>query len=186
MLKLFLVVLGAKPSGRNIEQHDIAFVVGERIEDTFDDLKKHWDTKVHIDSYMQVQQVDGYQIELAPKDPSQPDPDPETHMQLYFINLGGYKASDLEEHHKKLVIASHSLDEAKKIAKQDSFCKTGLMGPDSRPHVDDKSSIRLDSPDVDDVLVVNKELPQNLSIKLTQDPSARFENNKITAKYWPI
>ena len=39
---LYLVVLGGKAKKANIELHDVRWVVGSKIEDTFDTLRKSW------------------------------------------------------------------------------------------------------------------------------------------------
>ena len=39
---LYLVVLGGRANKANIELHDVRWVVGSEIEDTFDALRKNW------------------------------------------------------------------------------------------------------------------------------------------------
>ena len=39
---LFLVVLGGRANKANIELHDVRWVIGSRIEDTFDILRRDW------------------------------------------------------------------------------------------------------------------------------------------------
>ena len=39
---LFLVVLGGRAKKANIELHDVRWVIGSRIEDTFDVLRRDW------------------------------------------------------------------------------------------------------------------------------------------------
>tara|TARA_Y100000991_G_scaffold126268_1_gene95085 strand:+ start:247 stop:414 length:168 start_codon:yes stop_codon:yes gene_type:complete len=46
---LYLVVVGGKTPKANIEQHDVRWVVGSRIEDTFDQLRKDWFGYMRID-----------------------------------------------------------------------------------------------------------------------------------------
>ena len=51
---LFLVVLGGRAKKANIELHDVRWVVGSKIEDTYDALRKDWfgsPRGLHIDSY---------------------------------------------------------------------------------------------------------------------------------------
>ena len=51
---LYLVVLGGKAKRANIELHDVSWVVGSKIEDTFDFLRNDWfgsSKGLHIDSY---------------------------------------------------------------------------------------------------------------------------------------
>ena len=41
-IHLFLVVLGRRVKKANVELHDLRWVVGLRIEDTFDELRNYW------------------------------------------------------------------------------------------------------------------------------------------------
>ena len=64
---LFLVVLGGNAKKANIELHDVRWVVGSKIEDTYDTLRKDWfgsPQGLHIDSYKKIKYVDGYKINL--------------------------------------------------------------------------------------------------------------------------
>ena len=64
---LYLVVLGGKANKANIELHDVRWVVGSRIEDTYDTLRKDWfgsPKGLHIDSYKKIKYLDGYKINL--------------------------------------------------------------------------------------------------------------------------
>ena len=62
-MKLFYVILGATPPGRNIEQHDVFFGIAESLKDLVEDMKAFWKEakgKFHIDFYKEVKFVDGY------------------------------------------------------------------------------------------------------------------------------
>ena len=64
---LYLVVLGGKAKKANIELHDVRWVVGSKIEDTYDILRKDWfgsSQGLHIDSYKKIKFIDGYKINL--------------------------------------------------------------------------------------------------------------------------
>ena len=64
---LYLVVLGGRIRKANIELHDVRWVIGSNIQDTFDDLRKNWFGSIsglHIDSYKKVHTIDGYRINL--------------------------------------------------------------------------------------------------------------------------
>ena len=64
---LYLVVLGGGAEKANIELHDVRWVVGSKIEDTYDTLRKDWfgsSRGLHIDSYKKIQYIDGYKINL--------------------------------------------------------------------------------------------------------------------------
>ena len=64
---LYLVVLGGRAKKANIELHDVRWVIGSRIEDTYDVLRRDWfgaSEGLHIDSYKKIQYIDGYKINL--------------------------------------------------------------------------------------------------------------------------
>ena len=64
---LYLVVLGGRTEKANIELHDVRWVVGSKIEDTFGTLRKDWfgsPKGLHIDSYKKIKYIDGYKINL--------------------------------------------------------------------------------------------------------------------------
>ena len=122
---LFLVVLGGRAGKANIELHDVRWVVGSKIEDTFNVLRKNWFGIIdglHIDSFKKIEYIDGYKINLKnseknklnnKKSLNQMKPD----RNLWFVNIGGYDPSSMQEKHEfGLVVASSSL-EAKNKAK---------------------------------------------------------------------
>ena len=97
-MKLFYVILGATPIGRNIEQHDVFFGIGENLKDLVPDMKKFWPEakgKIHIDCYQEVQFVDGFEVKIVEKTSESV----ENH--LFFINLGGYQNGKFEELHEQ-------------------------------------------------------------------------------------
>ena len=62
------MVLGGGAVKANVELHDVRWVVGSRIEDTFALLRKDWFGTLeglHIDSYKKINHVDGYKINLS-------------------------------------------------------------------------------------------------------------------------
>ena len=64
---LYLVVLGGRAKNANVELHDVRWVVGSKIEDTYDTLRKDWfgsPKGLHIDSYKKIKYIDGYMINL--------------------------------------------------------------------------------------------------------------------------
>ena len=46
---LFLVVVGGRSPKANIELHDVRWVIGTKIEDTFDQLRNDWFGYMRID-----------------------------------------------------------------------------------------------------------------------------------------
>ena len=64
---LFLVVIGGRAPNANIELHDVRWVIGKKIEDTFESLRNDWFGSIdglHIDSYKKIKSIDGYKINL--------------------------------------------------------------------------------------------------------------------------
>ena len=64
---LFLVVLGGRAHKANVELHDVRWVVGPKIEDTFNVLRKNWFGSIdglHIDSFKKIEHLDCYKINL--------------------------------------------------------------------------------------------------------------------------
>lgn len=140
--KLFLVYVGGDAPGANIELHDVRFVVGNSIEDTYPALKQQWfgiRSSVHMDSYVYVHHVDGYRIELA-KVPSTEK------KKLYFVNFGGYFPGKLAEYHDFTLVVASSTEEARALAKP-KVLAAGLAGSEQF-HKDDLLA-------VDDCLAVD-------------------------------
>ena len=140
---LFLVVLGGRAKKANVELHDVRWVIGERIEDTYNILRRDWFGKsvgLHIDSYKKINYVDGYKINLKniknKKFKNNVFQDDNTKKNLWFVNIGGYDPCSMQEKHEfGLVVASSSL-EANNKAK--SKWLTGYK----KKHKDDIASLK--------------------------------------------
>ena len=60
-------MLGGRAKKSNIELHDVRWVIGSKIEDTYNVLRNDWFGTLkglHIDSYKKISFVDGYRINL--------------------------------------------------------------------------------------------------------------------------
>ena len=122
---LFLVVLGGRAKKANVELHDVRWVLGSRIEDTYDVLRSDWFGSLeglHIDSYKKINYVDGYKINIKKiekkkliknKFPNEND----TKNSLYFVNIGGYNPNSMQETHEFGFVVASSYLEAKNKAK---------------------------------------------------------------------
>ena len=69
-IKLFAVYLGGRADGCNTELHDVVFTCGNKIEDTYLDLLSKWfgnSDRLHIDSWVEIDHVDGYKVSLSSK-----------------------------------------------------------------------------------------------------------------------
>ena len=65
---LYIVVLGGRAKNVNIELHDVRWVLGSTIEDTFLQLRQEWLGNLyglHIDSYIKLRYIDGYELMLT-------------------------------------------------------------------------------------------------------------------------
>ena len=154
-----MLILGATPEGRHIEQHDIFFGIADEIKELVPSIIGYWPEakgRIHIDAWREVNAVDGYTVSINEK--VEPRATGES-IKLFFLNLGGYKRGEFEEYHYKMLVASPDKGEAIRRAKQSAFYKhTGFAGATS--HIDDKYGI-----DVDDVHDIADILPATLKEK---------------------
>jgi len=142
---LFLVVLGGRSTKANIEIHDVRWVVGSKIEDTFDALKKDWfgsPKDLHIDSYKKIICVDGYKVNLInfekdKKEKRQLVRNKKAQKYLWFVNIGGYIPTSMQEQHEFGLVVANSSSEAKNIAKSN-----WLLGC-KKKHKDDIASLNI-------------------------------------------
>jgi len=179
MPKLYMLLIGASPPERNIEQHDVFFGIGDSIKDLIPDIMAFWpgDNKLHFDAWREVTRVNGYTVEVVLKNESQNSP-----FKLFFINLGGYKQNEFEEFHYKMIIAAADKSEAVNISKQTAFFKhTGFKGATS--HIDDKFGV-----DVDDVYKITDILPAAAKEKysLLVSPADSLAEDEINLGYFKL
>ena len=122
---LYLVVLGGRVKEANIEIHDVRWVVGSKIEDTYDTLRNDWFGSLkglHIDSYKKIKYIDGYKINLinVEKDKIEKKKfvkNKKSKKYLWFVNIGGYDPSSMQEKHEFGLVTALNELEAKNIAK---------------------------------------------------------------------
>ncbi len=173
---LYLVLLGGRAEKANIELHDVRWVVGSKIEDTFDTLRNDWfgsPKGLHIDSYKKIRYVDGYKINLINFEKDKIDKRQlvkknKAKKYLWFVNIGGYNPTSMQEKHEfGLVTASNKL-EAINIAKS-----KWLLGC-KKKHKDDIASLEmlLCSDDCELIKKIG-----NWEIELTPDNKFIEENN---------
>ena len=99
-MKLFAVFIGGRHPKANVELHDMRFVVGETLKDTYKDLKASWwgtPSTLHIDGYAELSGFSGHRIEVIKAKADEPSA--ENQPRLYFINVGYYDASNFGEQH---------------------------------------------------------------------------------------
>jgi len=175
-----MLLIGASPPERNIEQHDVFFGIGETIKDLIPDVEAFWpgNNKLHFDAWREVKSVNGYKVEVVLKNESRQ----KSPFKLFFINLGGYKQNEFEEFHYKMIIAAADKAEAVNISKQTAFFKhTGFKGATS--HIDDKFGV-----DVDDVYEITDILPVSAKEKysLLVSPADSLPEDEMNLGYFKL
>jgi hypothetical protein len=154
-LKLYMLLLGCRPPGRNTEQHDVFFSIGHSIKELVPQMKAFWPEAkgtLHVDAWREVTHVNGYKITVVPREEGR-SATALSEEKLFFLNLGGYKPGEFDELHYKMLAVAKSKSEAMKQARQTAFYKyKGFKGAAS--HIDDKFGV-----DVDDLYEVKDILP---------------------------
>lgn len=154
---LFMVLLGGKPKGRHIEQHDVYFGIETSIQALKPQLNAFWPEghPLHLDGWRKVTRVGNFQISIIPATASRLSKP----LQLFFINLGGYKPGILEEFHYKMVVVAADKLEAARQAKQSAFYQHTGFG-EAVAHIDDRYGV-----DVDDLCNIEEILPDSIREK---------------------
>ncbi|MFT4257218.1 MAG: DUF1543 domain-containing protein [Pseudoxanthomonas sp.] len=108
--KLFVVMLGGTHPKAKVELHDVAFAIGDTLASTYPQLRAQWFGEargLHVDSWMKVDGVEGWQVRFADAPPPADGP------KLFFVNLGGYVQGEFGEAHKYVLVVAHDVAEAK-------------------------------------------------------------------------
>ena len=111
---LHVVMLGGSHPRARIELHDVVFVDTPHLADAHAELRRQWfgDPRgVHIDSWMEVDGIDGYQVRFSTTAPVADAP------RLYFLNLGGYVNGEFGEAHRYLLVVATNATQAKAKAR---------------------------------------------------------------------
>lgn len=153
--RLYMVLLGCRPKGRLTEQHDVFFGTAESLKQLVPAMKAFWPDSggMHIDAWREVNQIGRYKITVEDR--------AETtlvkqNLNLFFINLGGYRGQEFEELHHKLLVVAESISAALRIARQSDFFRTAATGTAAgAAHVDDKYGF-----DIDEIYRVEDLLPE--------------------------
>ncbi|MEO6631025.1 MAG: DUF1543 domain-containing protein [Mucilaginibacter sp.] len=156
--KLYLLLLGSKPPGRNVEQHDYFFGIAENLKELVPAIKAFWPdagNSIHLDGWREITYVDGYSVKVVLKQNciiASP-------KKLFFINLGGYQSGKLEEQHYTVLSVHEDQAHAVQHAKKTIFFKNNTI-KGARSHIDEKYGI-----DVDDIYRVEDMLGPGLKEK---------------------
>jgi hypothetical protein len=125
-MNLYMISLGGKAKGCNIEVHDVQFAAASHIDETVELLKARWyglGEKLHMDSYKLLNGAQGYSIRLTKEKPV-------TSQKLYFVHFGGYKTESTQELHDIGLFVGSSDKEVKDRAEKE------FLVADIENHVD--------------------------------------------------
>lgn len=109
-MKLFVIYIGGIHEKAFIELHDMRFVIADKIEDTYEELRKTWwgtPESLHTDAWGALEYADGHNIVLKDHPPL------DTENKLYFVNLGGYDSNEFTELHKNVFVVAPTASKAK-------------------------------------------------------------------------
>ncbi len=180
-MKLYKLLLGCKPAGRNTEQHDVFFAAGTSLKELIPEILNFWpeaNGKIHIDAWREVTVVDGFSIQVVEKETIAV-----THSEaLFFLNLGGYRINEFDELHYKMLMIGENKTEIIKRAKASAFYQhAGFAGAPS--HIDDKYGV-----DVDDIFEIEDVLPAVFKgkFRILITPAEEETKDEIHLGYLPL
>ncbi|MBW4890185.1 DUF1543 domain-containing protein [Mucilaginibacter sp. HMF5004] len=178
-LKLYMLLLGCRPPGRHVEQHDFFFGIAPSLKALIPDIKYFWPENkgnIHIDAWREVTAVNGYKVDVVKQTPANQT------QTLFFINLGGYLPEKFEEQHYTLLTVQPSLASVTKYAKETDFYQHNHFG-NAVSHIDDKYGI-----DVDDVFKIQDILPafQKTLYHIQLTPAESLVEDEIHLGYLPL
>lgn len=113
-MNLFVIYVGGRTETSLIELHDIHFAVGDKIEDTYEQIRHQWwgtPASLHLDAWGILKSADNFNITLKTV------PTIDTAHKLYFVNVGGYDPDQFTELHKNIFVVAQNEEEAKQKAK---------------------------------------------------------------------
>ncbi len=111
---LYVVMLGGRHLKAKIEVHDVVFACGDTLAHIYPQLRQQWfgePAGLHIDSWLMVDGVAGYQVRFTDVAPGIDEP------RLFFINLGGYLQGQFGEEHQYLLVVAADKTSAKQQGK---------------------------------------------------------------------
>ncbi len=149
-VKLFAVYLGGRAARSNIELHDVVFVTGSSIQETYPKLKEKWfgypDKIPHIDSYIELIHADGFQIRLVQAKSCI------NGSKLYFVNFGAYTENLFGEVHQSAFYVAK--DKATATQKARNELCVGMIQTHLDDHLEVEGLVEFGQFDIDDVLEI--------------------------------
>ena len=174
-LNLFIVLLGGYNEHDLIESHNLFICVGSELSSLLPQMKKSWPGVTHVDGYMIVKHVNGYDIQITEGSPAE-----NKFPMLVVANIGYYKAGQFSEFHKLIpfVLTSERDSISEKLKQDPDFLEGQNLENSTRSHLDDKHIVT--AFDVDDVINVHKKIP---AYKLELKPSDKKTKNELIMGY---
>lgn len=111
----------------------MVFVVGASIEATYEQLMDKWfgdPLRLHIDSWLELDVIDGYRVTLRSEPATQSE-------KLYFINLGAYRPGEFTELHANAFLVATDEKTVKQRAKRELLRGTLQVHTDDLYDIDD-------------------------------------------------
>lgn len=111
---LIACVLGGTATGARTELHDIAFAVGRDVESVHEQLLESWFGEargLHVDAWTILDTIEGFRVSLRREAT-------DNGLNLYFINIGGYRPSEFGERHAWWFFGAANKAQAKARAKK--------------------------------------------------------------------
>ena len=184
-LKLYMVLLGANPPGRRVEQHDFFFGIAPGLEALLPQFKSFWPEaipRLHIDAWREVNAVDGYRVHIVQRT-NDTQVSAQQENKLFFVNLGGYKHGRFEEQHEVFLIVRKHKQEAFDTVKSTDFFRTHHITAKAASHIDNKYGLDVDELyHIDEML--STELKSRYQIELI--PHAGLMDDTIHLGYYPL
>lgn len=180
--KLFMILIGCRPKGRNTEQHDVFFGIARELKDLVPQIKAFWKGAgtIHLDGWRIVNNVNGYSISISENTGERKEAD----ANLFFLNLGGYKEGYFEEFHYKMLTVAKDKAAAGQHAKQTAFFLHTGFNKDAAAHIDDRFGV-----DVDDLFEIKDILPEEVKNKfavIVEKSDAPLPDDEINLGYFKI
>lgn len=152
-LQLFVVLLGGYNPGDLLEAHNLFIGVSHDLASLKEQMKKSWQGATHVDGYMILNHVDGYDIRITEGIPSDSG-----YPMLVVANIGFYKEGKFAEFHNLIpfVLTGENDSILEKLKRDPDFSEGQALSESTRSHIDDKHVIS--AFDVDDVINIQKKI----------------------------
>lgn len=174
-LQLYIVLLGGYNPGDKLEAHNLFIGVGNELAEMKEQMKKSWPYATHVDAFMILNQVDGYDIIIKEGETAD-----DNYPMLVIGNIGYYKEGHFTEFHKLMpFVLDHKNDSIiEKLKRDPDFSDGQALSEAARSHLDDKHVVN--HFDVDDIINVQKNI-KGYTIELI--PAAEKKENVMKLGY---